>query len=125
MHIGDKQHIKNAKLQIVIYKHEVLSKKDTYDYEICSIYKCNHVKLHDIEKLATNIKPSFYQELCIIDLKAKRRWKNPLIIDILEKLDKECFYLFTFVYKKHELLYKKHEKITPKDLKKDPLLGLH
>jgi hypothetical protein len=35
--MGNGQHVKNAKLKIVVYKHGVCGEKGKYEYQICSI----------------------------------------------------------------------------------------
>lgn len=109
MHYGDLKHIKSAKCEIVIYAHEESAKKNQLtmiDYEICSIYKCQHIDMYAFQALWDNFEITFKKQL--------------------DKLDRETFYLITLsVNKINEFTWVKSKKVTDAMIKKNPALGLH
>lgn len=111
MHYGDPEQLKEAILQVVIYKHLDLttefakSVKDLFDYEICSIYNCKHMDMYVIHEFWDNFDEEF-----AIDLK---------------NLKEEKFYLVTLTMNKRKLKWTGVTEVTDKMFKKDPFLGLH
>lgn len=112
MHYGDKKHLKEAVLELIIYKHRDLTverTKDIFSYEICSIHNAKYIDAYNIWELWDEFDEMFPKQL--------------------KKIEEECFYLVTFKYelKKGDwkLVWNKELKITDKMFKKDPFLGLH
>ena len=108
MHYGDPKHLKEAILQIVVYKHTDLTVKhieELFDYRICSIYSCKHIDMY--------ILIDFWDTFDIVFKKE------------LKKLKEEKFYLVTLTMGKKKLKWVSQTEVTDKMMKQDPLLGLH
>jgi hypothetical protein len=108
MHYNDPNHLKVAKLQIVIYKHMDLTvshTKDLFDYQICSIYKCQHIDMFMLQELWDDLDKMFPKQL--------------------NKLKPELFYLVDLTLGKKGLKWESSVEITNAMFKKNPALGLH
>ncbi len=109
--IKDSKQLKEAILQIVIYKHLDLTTEfakcvdDLFRYEICSIYKCKHMDMYVIHEFWDNFDKDFKKEL--------------------KKLKEEKFYLVTLTIGKKKLKWMKATEVTDEMMKQDQLLGLH
>ena len=112
MHFGDKKHLKEAVLELIIYKHTDLTAehtKDIFDYELCSIYNARYVDAYNIIDIWDNFEKLFHRHLV--------------------KIEPETFYRVTLKYELKKKTWKfkwVKETIITKDMfEKDPFLGLH
>lgn len=103
MHYYDDKHIKKASIKLVVYQHEGTPS----EWQICSIFECKHVSIHELTKLGYIFK---YQHA-----------------SALKTLKKETFYLINMSYNSSVgiLFIDSVSEITESDMKKNPLLGLH
>lgn len=69
MHYGDKKHLKENELQVVVYKHEICGKEDSYDYDITSIQSCNYFPPRLLKELFSD--PAKYLENDFKDKKSE------------------------------------------------------
>jgi hypothetical protein len=108
MHYGDEEHIYKARLEVVIYKHEDLT-NGGYDYQICSIQKCQYMDMYVLRELWDNFETMFKKEL--------------------KKVKPEKFYEVEFrikkVGKKVKLYWYLDVELTDLMIEQTPLLGLH
>ncbi len=108
MHYGDDEHIANAKIVLVIYKHVNLQ-DGGYDLNICSIYECKHMDLFTLKELWDTFEVTFKKE--IKKIKPEKLYKVVLMLKKNGKKTKLYWFMET--------------EIDDIMLYNDKLLGLH
>lgn len=105
MHFGDKKHLEESILEIIIYMHVDL----TINYELCSIYNAKYVDAYTIIDLWDNFEKLFSKQL--------------------KKIEPECFYhvILKYELKKKTCKFKwvRDTQLTEEMMAQDPFLGLH
>jgi hypothetical protein len=108
MHYGDKEHIKEASLTMVVYKHTDLQ-KGGYISEITSIQFCQYFSIHMLKDLDDNLEKLFKLKL--------KKLKPEKFYGVLIRLKK--------VKRKIVFEWVGSNEITDKDIAYKPLLTLH
>lgn len=109
MHYEDPFVDRNARLTVVIYKHET-GDNEIFDYELSSIQECKYIPINKLKDFLNPESEDYFEYI---------------LNNRLERLRPENSYLFVLGIKCGRITYKRHKKITTQRLKKEPYLGLH